>query len=728
MSSTANDIRNNTLSSPLSPILSFPRSLSSSSIPMPLAADVNANLLRSLKIVQSLGEAVPHGGILKAVAGIGITILETADQVRQNKEECADIARRAAEHISVLNRIDEEEELSDDLVERLGQEVLKKVERLGTESSWKRTLRSSSVQDETKDCLNRLNEAYQMYIFEASVATDNKLTTLVRGMNALSLRLQVSPRTGEADEIPLNQLNFGQEIQLVDKKTYFLRVEHGQMTDIVGRPRRVILRRFEAKPDVEDDDRRLEEFRREVGVRHDLLHQHFARMLGIASSKTGRTKMIVIEGGRSNNFIERPEVEVSRKAPSPHTITFEVCPVLSIFWSIPELCVNSWYGKFSGLSTQRLMDDRQDTDFFGNTEALGEEGAQDKRLCMGGLGRLDGRWEDSGWRMEEAFGRALMKEQLRDGDDGAGAGSLSFEEYADEFEQMRKSVTKWNEEKTAENARDLWDWLKWWSRSSETEPGIENSPTVGEIGWIDGNRWHPIPLDHLTPPAQPYGYAITADRWRDGEWETIVGTAWPNERHKRWSIDVSPGETIHLGTYVRSDRTTRIADFFYGSALSLAKDSGVDVRSLRLVSRTGFDVNATVTISDEQFSTVYYFAHPPYFEGSVPDPPGLWSRCPYNSYSYDRISADAGQVSFRLEPFVEYQMIDNPSIALLQDLDSHGFLPVPDITYASDPPFASITEVTDQHASNSTIVKRAKKRFGDALLSAFSKKRKTSQP
>ncbi|KZS86583.1 hypothetical protein SISNIDRAFT_491819 [Sistotremastrum niveocremeum HHB9708] len=86
---------------------------------MPLVADVNANLLRSLKIVQSLGEAVPHGGVLKAVAGIGITILETAERVRQNKEECADIARRAAEDIGVLKRLDEDEELSEDLIERL---------------------------------------------------------------------------------------------------------------------------------------------------------------------------------------------------------------------------------------------------------------------------------------------------------------------------------------------------------------------------------------------------------------------------------------------------------------------------------------------------------------------------------------------------------------------------------------------------------------------------------
>lgn len=40
-------------------------------------------------------------------------------RVRLNKEECADIARRVAEHISVLKRVDEDEDLSDDLRERL---------------------------------------------------------------------------------------------------------------------------------------------------------------------------------------------------------------------------------------------------------------------------------------------------------------------------------------------------------------------------------------------------------------------------------------------------------------------------------------------------------------------------------------------------------------------------------------------------------------------------------
>ncbi|KZS87036.1 hypothetical protein SISNIDRAFT_322856 [Sistotremastrum niveocremeum HHB9708] len=86
---------------------------------MPPSADTTSNLLKGLKIVQSLSEAVPHGGILKAVAGVGITILETVERARVNREECFDIARRAAEHISVLKRLRTEDGLSDDLGDSL---------------------------------------------------------------------------------------------------------------------------------------------------------------------------------------------------------------------------------------------------------------------------------------------------------------------------------------------------------------------------------------------------------------------------------------------------------------------------------------------------------------------------------------------------------------------------------------------------------------------------------
>ncbi|KZT32475.1 hypothetical protein SISSUDRAFT_1055051 [Sistotremastrum suecicum HHB10207 ss-3] len=272
---------------------------------MPLSADVNANLLRSLKIVQSLGEAVPHGGILKAVAGIGITILETAERVRQNKEECADIARRAAEDIGVLKRLDEDQELSEDLIERLEryrkvlEVVLKKVERLGDESGWKRTMRASSVQEETKECLDRLNEAFRMYMFQFSLAADTKLTRILNRMEVMSLSADstLPANQDEPDEIrriPTEDITFLEEISCRPKRGYTIRFSKARMVDRAGHQRAVIVKKFQTMDAREDGAR--DAFDSEIELRRDLLHASFARMLGV-SIASRRTKMIVIEAG-----------------------------------------------------------------------------------------------------------------------------------------------------------------------------------------------------------------------------------------------------------------------------------------------------------------------------------------------------------------------------------------------------------------------------------------------
>ncbi|KZS86585.1 hypothetical protein SISNIDRAFT_491821 [Sistotremastrum niveocremeum HHB9708] len=167
---------------------------------MRLSADTTSNLLKGLKALQSAGEAIPApaGGIVKCVAGVGITLIETAERVRANKEECSDIARRAAEQILVLKSwLDHEEgsdePLSDDLRDRLERYlevltgVLTTVDRLGNYSRPKRIFKTASIQDETRDCLNRLNEAYQMYMFQFSLAADTKLTSILNRMQVMSL-------------------------------------------------------------------------------------------------------------------------------------------------------------------------------------------------------------------------------------------------------------------------------------------------------------------------------------------------------------------------------------------------------------------------------------------------------------------------------------------------------------------------------------------------------------
>ncbi|KZS87052.1 hypothetical protein SISNIDRAFT_491401 [Sistotremastrum niveocremeum HHB9708] len=180
--------------------------------------------------------------------------------------------------------------------------------------------------------------------------------------------------------------------------------------------------------------------------------------------------------------------------------------------------------------------------------------------------------------------------------------------------------------------------------------------------------------------------------------------------YTRWTIDVFPGEKFYLRTFVRSNCTDNITNFFFGSALSLARDYGVDVHSLSLVSRTGLDVNAFLTISNEPPSTIYYFAYSPQSDGSVPEPPGFWSFCPDPLCSACRLDADAAPVVFHAKPFVEYEMIIKPTLSVLQDFEAHNFLPVPDVIYASDPPFASITEISDQQTPDPIITSRGKKR------------------
>ncbi|KZT36789.1 hypothetical protein SISSUDRAFT_924842 [Sistotremastrum suecicum HHB10207 ss-3] len=120
--------------------------LSQSPSTMPLQTDTTSNLLKGLKILQSLGEAIPAGGIIKSVAGVGIIVLETAQKVQVNKKECSAIAERAATNIIMLHStLNADDLLSDDLRERLQSylEVLEDV--VETPPASKTTYRSAWI-------------------------------------------------------------------------------------------------------------------------------------------------------------------------------------------------------------------------------------------------------------------------------------------------------------------------------------------------------------------------------------------------------------------------------------------------------------------------------------------------------------------------------------------------------------------------------------------------------
>ncbi|KZT32478.1 hypothetical protein SISSUDRAFT_1055470 [Sistotremastrum suecicum HHB10207 ss-3] len=306
------------------------------------------------------------------------------------------------------------------------------------------------------------------------------------------------------------------------------------MVNSMGRQKAVIVRKFVTTDTCDDGARHA--FESEVELRRDLLDGVFARMIGI-SIASQRTKIIVVDAATiaAYDYLEiLPGFEYFLE------YTRIMCEILAGYRFLREHRV-SWSGGYEDV----LLN------------------AQDKRLCLGGLGSIDGQWEDSGWRLEEASLR------LRDGDDTCWGGTETFEFYANWLEEMREAVTRWNDNKTEENAQNLWDWPWWWSEIAEFERGTENSPFVGEIGWIDGNFWHPIPLVHHFPLAQRQEYLIHASKWRDGELETIVGTR--IGEYTRWSIDVSPGETFYLRTFVQTNCTEDICDFCRLLAISGSK-------------------------------------------------------------------------------------------------------------------------------------------------------------
>ncbi|KZT35223.1 hypothetical protein SISSUDRAFT_190310 [Sistotremastrum suecicum HHB10207 ss-3] len=272
-----------------------------------------SNLIKALTILQSLGEAIPvGGGVIKSIAGIGITILELAQSVRENQEECTRIAERAARDIlSLHGELNGDLPISEDLRERLGsylqvlEEVLKTVQELGEGSRTKRFLNADGVQSETKECVGILQDAYQRFILRSTIAADTKLTNILNAVTQLALTSERQSTSSSSlddpddpDEIPrirISSLTFSSEIIRIEKKGFILRVQEGEMRDAIGKREAVMVRRFETAGSAragqgqggagEDEGRKA--FEREAEMRRDLLSREFGRMLGIAIAKYG---------------------------------------------------------------------------------------------------------------------------------------------------------------------------------------------------------------------------------------------------------------------------------------------------------------------------------------------------------------------------------------------------------------------------------------------------------
>lgn len=145
---------------------------------------------------------------------------------------------------------------------------------------------------------------------------------------------------------------------------------------------------------------------------------------------------------------------------------------------------------------------------------------------------------------------------------------------------------------------------------------------------------------------------------------------------------------------------------------------------------------------------LHFFVYPPNDDGTVPNPPGFWSLSS-DPFARPCIQLDSAEISFDMwapcihsasasktdlaasrRPFVHYENVPKPVYHIIRDLNSLGFLPVPEVKYCTFPTLSppTIPEMFKKPTPDQghTEEKR-KKKIGDTLISAFTKRGKTAR-
>ncbi|KZS90717.1 hypothetical protein SISNIDRAFT_488020 [Sistotremastrum niveocremeum HHB9708] len=169
-----------------------------------MAASSNALIL--LRLLEKAGEAIPHAGsIIKAIAGSGIVLLETAERVRTNKDDCIELAERAARYILDLSEmIQDPSKLPSNLEIKIRsflsalKEVQETLEALGPEKSWwKRFGNETKVREEIKKCDTKLYDAWKLHIIGSVTILHREVASISEKMDSLAIiqRPSLSPES-----------------------------------------------------------------------------------------------------------------------------------------------------------------------------------------------------------------------------------------------------------------------------------------------------------------------------------------------------------------------------------------------------------------------------------------------------------------------------------------------------------------------------------------------------
>ncbi|KZT40271.1 hypothetical protein SISSUDRAFT_532010 [Sistotremastrum suecicum HHB10207 ss-3] len=266
-----------------------------------MAAIALDHLIKSLEIAHGLGEAIPGGSIVKAVAAVGLVIVKAAEAVRVNKEQCLEIAQRVAEHIFTIKEGLDDGGLPMGFEERLQdycsvlEDIARTIERVGKIGWMKRSFKHATVAEETQKCLKKLDDAYKNIMLRSSLTTmslvNRNLTANMISYDTANLPTGPS-ESDELPRIPSRHIHFsGTEISRSSRAGYILGLYDGHLEVSGAQRRKVLIRKYEMMADGSQAG-----FERELLVRRDMLHPNVTRLLGY-SVVSQRTKMIIVEAG-----------------------------------------------------------------------------------------------------------------------------------------------------------------------------------------------------------------------------------------------------------------------------------------------------------------------------------------------------------------------------------------------------------------------------------------------
>ncbi|KZS86750.1 hypothetical protein SISNIDRAFT_471528 [Sistotremastrum niveocremeum HHB9708] len=266
---------------------------------MPLGSlgDDDVDIVKTaLQVLQGVGDMVPGvGGLLSGLAGIALTIIESAHKARHNKDVALEMAVRIGNFVIMMNQsLDDTITLSDDMIRRILdiQQIFSDIKgllqrQLDHRGLFQLTHRAAAA--ELKRCELRLHDAWRQFDFENAMSIHRKIEDLPKKLESSIIQpSHTTTEDGMHRLLAIHEIRLERIIGTFIGSTYCVQVSTGHLQG-----ERIIVRNFE-KGKTED----LVEsgYQAELARLRSLWHPNISQLIGFARPNR-RHRFTVLSGG-----------------------------------------------------------------------------------------------------------------------------------------------------------------------------------------------------------------------------------------------------------------------------------------------------------------------------------------------------------------------------------------------------------------------------------------------